>query len=154
MTTEADRLALKLKAKYPLLQYFTDRTFGVEIEFFGLQYVAIPTNNGIIKPYNISSRAKDGQHFLDLIKDYNFLLGDDRETWHFETDGSVRGQGHTRSGAELTSPIVSPVAACGNAAYAVDATGVLNVFRLPELTKAESPVRHVARSSRQRLSLT
>ena len=110
MTTEADRLALKLKAKYPLLQYFTDRTFGVEIEFFGLQYVAIPTNNGIIKPYNISSRAKDGQHFLDLIKDYNFPLGDDRETWHFETDGSVRGQGHTRSGAELTSPIMSGIA--------------------------------------------
>ncbi|MEE8450643.1 MAG: PQQ-binding-like beta-propeller repeat protein, partial [Thermoguttaceae bacterium] len=42
--------------------------------------------------------------------------------------------------AELTNPIISAVASCGNAAYAVDATGALNVFRLPELTPAESPV--------------
>ena len=107
--TEADRIALKLKTRYPMLQYFTDRTFGVEIEFFGLQYVAIPTNNGIIKPYNISSRAKDGRHMLDLIKDCKIPIGDDRESWHFEKDGSVRGKGHTKCGVELTSPILSGI---------------------------------------------
>ncbi len=110
MTAEADQLTLELKTRYPMLQYFTDRTFGVEIEFFGLQYVAIPTNNGIIKPYNISSRAKDGRHLLDLIKDNKIHIGDDRESWHFEKDGSVRGKFHTKCGAELTSPIMSGIA--------------------------------------------
>jgi len=109
MTAEADQLILKLKTRYPMLQHFTERTFGVEIEFFGLQYVAIPTNNGIIKPYNISSRAKDGRHLLDLIKDNKIPIGDDRESWHFEKDGSVRGMRHTRCGAELTSPILSGI---------------------------------------------
>ena len=110
MTAEADQLTLELKTRYPMLQYFTDRTFGVEIEFFGLQYVAIPTNNGIIKPYNVSSRGKDGRHMLDLIKDYKIPIKDDRESWHFEKDGSVRGKFHTKCGAELTSPIMSGIA--------------------------------------------
>ncbi|MFH2220037.1 MAG: amidoligase family protein [Pseudomonadota bacterium] len=118
MTSETDRLISKLKARYPMLQYFTDRTFGVEIEFFGLQYVAIPTNNGIIKPYNISSRAKDGRHMLDLIKDNKIPIGDDRESWHFEKDRSVRGKGHTKCGAELTSPILSGI------------NGLMQVYRM------------------------
>jgi Putative amidoligase enzyme len=109
MTAEADQLILKLKTRYPMLEYFTNRTFGVEIEFFGLKYVDLPIHNGIIKPYNISSRAKDGRHILDLIKDYGLPIKDDRESWHFEKDGSVRGMGHTRSGAELTSPIMSGI---------------------------------------------
>lgn len=109
MTAEADQLILKLKTRYPMLQYFTDRTFGVEIEFFGLKYVDLPIHNGIIKPYNISSRAKDGRHMLDLIKDCRIPIKDDRESWHFEKDGSVRGQGHTKCGAELTSPIMSGI---------------------------------------------
>ena len=107
MTTETNNLALRLKKKYPMLQNFTDRTFGVEIEFFGLNYVTIPINNGIIKPYNISSRAKDGRHIVDLIKDCGIPIGDDRDSWHFEKDASVRGKGHTRCGAELISPILS-----------------------------------------------
>ena len=109
MMNELDSLVLRLKKKYPMLHNFTDRTFGVEIEFFGLQYVVIPTNNGIIKPYNVSSRGKDGRHMLDLIKDYKIPIKDDRESWHFEQDGSVRGQGHTGCGAELTSPILSGI---------------------------------------------
>jgi hypothetical protein len=109
MMNEFDSLVLRLKKKYPMLHNFTDRTFGVEIEFFGLQYVDIPTNNGIIKPYNISSRGKDGRHMLDLIKESKIPIKDDRESWHFEKDGSVRGQGHTGCGAELTSPILSGI---------------------------------------------
>ena len=109
MTAKADQLILKLKTRYPMLEYFTDRTFGVEIEFFGLKYVDLPIHNGIIKPYNISSRAKDGRHILDLIKDYGLPIKDDRKSWHFEKDGSVRGKGHTKCGAELTSPIMSGI---------------------------------------------
>ena len=109
MTTKTDRLISKLKSRYPMLQYHTDRNFGVEIEFFGLKYVTMPINNGIIKPYNISSRAKDGRHIVDLIKDRGIPIADDRDSWHFEKDASVRGKGHTRCGAELTSPILSGV---------------------------------------------
>jgi hypothetical protein len=36
-------------------------------------------------------------------------MGADRESWHFEKDGSVRGKGHTQFGAELTSPILSGI---------------------------------------------
>jgi hypothetical protein len=104
---EFDSFVSRLKKKYPMLQTFTDRTFGVEIEFFGLNYVITPLDNSIIKPYCISSRAKDGRHISDLYKDYNLDLGAGRDTWHFEQDTSVRGKGHTRCGAELISPILS-----------------------------------------------
>jgi len=90
-----------------MLQNFTDRTFGVEIEFFGLDYVITPLDRSIIKPYCISSRAKDGRHITDLYQDYNLALGTSQDTWHFEQDSSVRGKGHTRHGAELISPILS-----------------------------------------------
>ncbi|MEJ2657217.1 MAG: amidoligase family protein [Desulfobacterales bacterium] len=103
----SDPLFLRLKNQYPMLQYFTDRTFGVEIEFFGLNYIITPVDNNIIKPYCISSRAIDGRHIKDLYEDYKIPLGTDRESWHFEKDTSVRGKCHTRYGAELTSPILS-----------------------------------------------
>lgn len=99
-------LSLRLKKKYPMLRNFTDRTFGVEIEFFGLNYLITPMDNNIIKPYLISSRAKDRRHISDLYQDYNIVLGTSRDTWHFEKDTSVRGKGHTRCGAELISPIL------------------------------------------------
>jgi len=104
---EFESLVLRLKKKYPMLHNFTDRTFGVEIEFFGLQYVITPLDRNIIKPYCISSRAKDGRHITDLYQDYNLKLGADQDTWHFEKDSSVRGQGHTQCGAEFISPILS-----------------------------------------------
>jgi len=107
--TETNNLALRLKNKYPMLQNFTDRTFGVEIEFFGLNYVITPLDNNIIKPYCISSRAKDGRHFLDLCRDYNLPIGANGDTWHFQQDTSVRGKGHTKHGAELTSPILKGI---------------------------------------------
>ena len=104
---EFDNLALRLKQKYPMLQNFTDRTFGVEIEFFGLNYVMTPLDRNIIKPYSISSRGKDGRHITDLYQDYDLALGIDQDTWHFEKDSSVRGKGHTQCGAEFVSPILS-----------------------------------------------
>ncbi len=76
---EFDSFVSKLKKKYPMLQTFTDRTFGVEIEFFGLSYVITPLDNSIIKPYCISSRPKDGRHISDLYKDYNLDLGAGRD---------------------------------------------------------------------------
>jgi len=107
MMNEFDKLVLQLKKKYPMLQNFTDRPFGVEIEFFGLDYVIAPIDDSIIKPYCISSRAKDGRHILDLCGDYRLSLGSSLGSWCLQADGSVRGKGHTRCGAELTSPILS-----------------------------------------------
>ena len=104
-----DQLALQLKNKYPMLQYFTDRNFGVEIEFFGLNYLITPVDDNIIIPYCISSRAKDGRHIQQLYDDYKIPVGSDRESWHFEKDTSVRGKCHTQHGAELTSPILSGI---------------------------------------------
>ncbi len=109
MMTESNNLVFHLRHKYPMLQYFTEQPFGVEIEFFGLNYVIAPIDDKIIKPYCISSRAKDGLHFLDLCKDYKIHIGADSNSWHFEQDSSVRGKGHTQCGAELTSPILSGI---------------------------------------------
>ena len=100
---------LQLMNQFPMLQYFTDRPFGIEIEFYGLDYVITPIDNNIIKPYCISSRAKDGRNIQELYKDFKIPMGADRESWHFEKDGSVRGKGHTQFGAELTSPILSGI---------------------------------------------
>jgi hypothetical protein len=109
MTMESNNLILQLKSKYPMLQYFTDHPFGVEIEFFGLNYVIAPIDGNIIKPYCISSRARDGRHFLDLCKTYKIPIGSDSNSWHFEPDSSVRGKGHTQYGTELTSPILKGI---------------------------------------------
>jgi hypothetical protein len=92
-----------------MLHNFTDRTFGVEIEFYGLNYLITPIDNNIIKPYLISSRAKDGRAITDLCRDYKLPLGTNQDTWHFEQDTSVRGKGHTRCGAELISPVLSGI---------------------------------------------
>jgi hypothetical protein len=97
------RFAQTLKKKYPMLQYFTDRSFGVEIEFYGLDYYILPPDNGILKPYNIHSKARDGRDFLELLKDYGLTLGTDKDSWHFEEDSSIVHRG----GVELISPILS-----------------------------------------------
>jgi len=99
----SQELMSKLKKKYPMLDYFTDRTFGVEIEFYGLKYFVLPPDNGIIKPYNIHSKAKDGRSFLELLKDYGLDLGMDRNSWHLEEDSSITHRG----GVELISPVMS-----------------------------------------------
>ncbi len=97
-----DWLILQLKNKYPMLQYFTDRPFGVEIEFFGLDYVMTPLDEGIIRPHCIKSRAIDGRYLDELARDYELKIGDDKDRWHFEDDSSIGGMG----GAELVSPIL------------------------------------------------
>jgi hypothetical protein len=96
-------LALRLRNQYPMLQYFTDRGFGVEMEIYGLDYVVTPVDGGVIKPYNISSRGTDGRRFRQLYLDHGVDLGANRESWHFEEDGSITGRG----GVELISPILS-----------------------------------------------
>ncbi len=101
----AQWLILQLKNKYPMLQYFTDRSFGVEIEFFGLDYVMTPMDEGIIKPYCIKSRSIDGRYLDDFAREYNLKIGATRDNWHFEDDSSIRGMG----GAELVSPILSGI---------------------------------------------
>jgi hypothetical protein len=95
-------LLSKLKKKYPLLQFFTNRTFGVEIEFYGLDYYILPPDNGIIKPYNIHSKARDGRDFDQLLKEYSLSLGTDKDSWHLEEDSSIVHRG----GVELISPIL------------------------------------------------
>jgi hypothetical protein len=92
----------KLKLKYPMLRYFTDRSFGVEIEFYGLDYYILPPDNGIIKPHNIHSKARDGRDFPQLLKDYGLDLGTHKDSWHLEEDSSIVHRG----GVELISPIL------------------------------------------------
>jgi hypothetical protein len=94
---------LALDRQYPLLQYLTDRPFGVEIEVCGLNYVIIPFDEGIVKPYNISSRARDGRYFDQLCLEYGIDIDSNRDSWHFQEDASIVGRG----GAELVSPILS-----------------------------------------------
>jgi hypothetical protein len=98
-------LVSKLKKKYPILHYFTDRTFGVEIEFYGLDYFILPPDNGIIKPYNIHSKARDGRGFPELLEEYGLTLGTDKDSWHVEEDSSIVHRG----GVELISPILRGV---------------------------------------------
>jgi hypothetical protein len=95
-------LVSKLKKSYPMLHHFTNRPFGVEIEFYGLDYYILPPDNGIIKPYNIHSKAGDGRSFLQLLKDYRLNLGTDKVSWHLEEDSSIVHRG----GVELISPIL------------------------------------------------
>jgi hypothetical protein len=95
-------LASRLKKKYLMLQYFTDRPFGIEIEFYGLKYYILPPDNGIIKPHNIHSKARDGRDVPQLLKDYGLSLGTGKDSWHFEEDSSIVHQG----GVELISPIL------------------------------------------------
>jgi len=99
---ESRALVSGLKKKYPMLHYFTDRTFGVEIEFYGLDYYILPPDNGIIKPHNIHSKARDGRDFARILKDYKLNLGADKDSWHIEEDTSIVHRG----GVELISPIL------------------------------------------------
>ncbi|MCU0586720.1 MAG: amidoligase family protein [Syntrophobacteraceae bacterium] len=96
------QLAARLTTKYPMLQHFTDRPFGIEIEFYGLKYYMLPPDNGIIKPYNIHSRARDGRDVPQLLRDRGLELGVDSGSWHFEEDTSIVHRG----GVELVSPIL------------------------------------------------
>ncbi|MFH1594810.1 MAG: hypothetical protein ABIG94_00345 [Pseudomonadota bacterium] len=50
----------RLKGRYPMLRYFTGRSFGVEIETFGLKYTISAGDREVIPPYKITSRSADG----------------------------------------------------------------------------------------------
>lgn len=94
--------ASQLTNRYPMLQYLTHRSFGIEIEFFGLDYVIYSGDRNVIKPYNIRSRSVSGETFRKLAERFGLEFGLDREQWHFETDESLKGRG----GAELISPVL------------------------------------------------
>jgi hypothetical protein len=96
------QLVSRLKKKYPLLHFFTNRTFGVEMEFYGLDYYILPPDNGIIKPYNIHSKTEDGRGIDQLQDEYGVVLGSDKNSWHLEEDSSIVHRG----GVELISPIL------------------------------------------------
>ncbi|MCK8602226.1 amidoligase family protein [Desulfoferrobacter suflitae] len=96
------KLESKLKDKYPMLQYFTERPFGVEIEFYGLDYYLLPPDNGRIKVHNIHSKTKDGRSFSDLLESYGVKFGSEEGAWRLEEDSSIVHRG----GVELISPIL------------------------------------------------
>ena len=96
----------KLIKAYPMLDYFTDRPFGIENEFYNIDYVTTPIDEGIIRPYCFGMDATQRKIIEDSSGKHGILLGTDRDSWHLETDTSVRGNRHTRSGAELVSPIL------------------------------------------------
>ena len=50
----------RLIERYPMLRYFMTRSFGVEIEFFGLKYSVSAGDRDIIPPYKIMNRTADG----------------------------------------------------------------------------------------------
>jgi hypothetical protein len=97
-----EALHAQLKNRYPMLRHFTGRPFGVEIEAYGLDYVLIPPDNGIIKAYNVSSPARDGRRFDQLLFDHGLQLGADPNSWHLEEDSSIKHRG----GVELISPVL------------------------------------------------
>ncbi len=99
---DSKHLSTRLTKKYPMLRYFTDRAFGIEIEFYGLEYFILPPDNGIIKDYNVHSKARDGRSFHQLLKDFGLKLGTDKSSWHLEEDSSITHRG----GVELISPIL------------------------------------------------
>ena len=50
----------RLKEKHPMLLYFTDRPFGVEIETCGLKYSISTGDRQVIPPYQIVNRSRMG----------------------------------------------------------------------------------------------
>ncbi len=99
----------RLKYRYPMLRYFTGRSFGVEIEAFGLKYTISPGDREIIPPYNISNRSPEGVTLPQVFRDHGILLSafspnePPYAAWSFSTDDSIKGAG----GCELVSPILS-----------------------------------------------
>jgi len=92
-----------------MLQYFSDRAFGVEIETFGLKYSISPGDQDMIPPYKIASRAADGTLLPQVFErsglHLNGCFPDEPKysAWAFVLDETIKGAG----GSELVSPILS-----------------------------------------------
>ncbi len=129
-----------LKDKYPMLQYFTDRPFGVEIETFGLKYSISVGDQEVIPPYKIMNRLADGTPLPKVFQNWSIALDGSSpadtpyQTWSFVLDDTIKGAG----GNELVSPILSGLG------------GLVEVFRVllvlqqfPEILVNESCGFHV-----------
>lgn len=64
----------RLKEKHPMLRYFSDRPFGVEIEIFGLKYSITTGDRQVIPPYQIMNRTRDGRRLPQVFQDQDLVL--------------------------------------------------------------------------------
>jgi hypothetical protein len=112
----------RLKERYPMLRYFTERPFGVEIEFFGLKYSVSAGDREAIPPYKIMNRSPQGVLLPQVFQQRGIILNGfspnepPYEAWSFVTDDSIKGAG----GGELVSPIL---------------TGVLGLIRIYQIIR-------------------
>jgi len=92
-----------------MLRYFTGRSFGVEIETFGLKYTISAGDREVIPPYKITSRSADGVLLPKVFESRGLVLNGyspeapPYEAWSFVLDDTIKGSG----GSELVSPILS-----------------------------------------------
>jgi hypothetical protein len=106
-----DAWEARLKERYPMLRYFSDRSFGVEIEVFGIKYNISIGDRGVIPPYKIRSRSPQGVLLPQAFKERGIVMqgfSPDEvhyEAWSFCPDESIKGAG----GCELVSPILSGI---------------------------------------------
>lgn len=106
-----DQGEARLRERYPMLRYFTERTFGVEIEFFGLKYSISAGDLDVIPPYKIMNRTPGGTLLPEYFRQAGITLNGNSpseapyEAWSFVVDDSINGAG----GSELVSPILSGV---------------------------------------------
>jgi hypothetical protein len=106
---EPEEWERRLKFRYPMLQYFTNRPFGVEIETFGLKYSISAGDQGVIPPYKITSRTPEGTLLPQVFQRHDLTLNgfspDEPPygAWSFVLDDTIKGAG----GSELVSPILS-----------------------------------------------
>ncbi len=113
----------RLKERYPMLRYFTPRSFGVEIEFFGLKYSISAGDREVIPPFKIMNRSAEGILLPQVFQRRGIVLNESSpnespyEAWSFVIDDSIKGAG----GGELVSPILSGV------------KGLVQIYRIFEL---------------------
>lgn len=99
----------RLKKKHPMLRYFTNRPFGVEIETFGLKYSISVGDRQVIPPYKITSRDRHGTLLPKVFQDRGISLNGfspeepPYQAWSLVLDDTIKGAG----GSELVSPILS-----------------------------------------------
>jgi hypothetical protein len=130
----------RLKFRYPMLRYFTDRTFGMEIETFGLKYTVTPGDREVIPPYKIMTRSADGTLLPQVFQSQGINLSgyspdeDPYKGWCFVLDDSIKGAG----GSELVSPIL-----CGLKGLAQAYEVLLLLQEFPELQANETCGFHV-----------